>query len=995
MMSNRIVGFCLAAGVVAVIPGTPVSAQLLPDRPGAASGARPPGEVVELSPFVVSTDKDVGYQAGNTTSGSRLNTSLKDTAASVLVFTPEFLADFGANSLASIVEYAPNMMVDNDDAGAEVSTAFLGGANFREIRIRVRGLSASTSLDFFETGIPMDNYNTERIELSGGPNSILFGFGAPGGIVNTMSKRAQTNRTRTSLRAQAGEWALQRYDFDYNQVVFGRRLAVRVNALRENAGGWRRWDFQDVDRAALSLRALPWTGGSLTLNYENGRMQSHVSRPLNAYDSLALWLARGSPTKSDAAWTAADRALGINRQTATRTTYVTSGFGTPPYVLTTSNAVNFRQLESTFDDFNLPVADRAGQTQVPASQIPYRYSTYGPGAARDLKFDRVFATFEQRLTRDLTVELTYNREDSKQWVKAPNFNNFVLAGDPNTLIPDPRGSASPLPNPHRGALFLETRWDIDEGVRHQEVFRGSVAWEANWGRFGRHKIAGMVERARVRAARYPGNEILVDDNGVPINNAALPENAANFVWRRHYVVPGDFDTYVGGNGQDPFTVTRNGRTYHNTFIYRTAVGGDIRRTMNNLLLATQSSFFASRLILTAGVRRDQIDFDTYGSTRLSAADPDVRAGRAIQNTVRFTSEIADRTRFKPVTSTLGGVYHLSRRLSVFYNHSDNNSQPSLSARVLPDERLAPPVDGITDDAGFMLNLVEGRVFLRATAFRTSQEKSSGSPFSVGLDRGEYNIVAASTRILDTLLAANRITPAEYSDHRVGEAVNLVGQYDMVNRGGELSVWFNLSRNVTGLANFSYTQVDRSNIVPEFEGWFARESAFWRRTPGAGALVSAESGLSIDGEAAEIQRLIGEARNYYSFPFGERPFKANASGRYTFTDGALKGLFAGGGIRWQSRPKLGRAQLGRLPDGSRLFGETFEGPESFTVDAFAGYRNKLSGLPRSPEFTVQLNLSNLTDEDELMPLRYNALKSGYSRVLLPEPRRFRLSFGLTF
>ena len=995
MFPNRNLRPSLAALVVSLGLGAPMPAQLLPVRSAAATGSPSGSEVVELSPFVVSTDKDVGYQAGNTTSGSRLNTSLKDTAAAVLVFTPEFLADFGANSLADIVGYAPNMMVDNDDAGADVSTAFLGGSNFREIRIRVRGLAASTSLDFFETGIPMDNYNTERIELSGGPNSILFGFGSPGGLVNTMSKRAQLNRTRTSLCAQGGEWALQRYEFDHNQVLFGRRLAVRVNALRESSGGWRRWDFNDLDRAALSLRALPWTGGGFTVNYENGRMKSHVSRPLNAYDSVALWLARGSVTKSDAAWTAADRALGINRQTATRVTYVTSDLGAPPFVLTTSNAVNFRQLESTFDDFNVPVADRAGQTQVPASQIPYRYSTYGPGASRDLEFDRVLATFEQRIARDLTIELAYNREDSKQGVKAPNFNNFVLAGDPNTLIPDPRGSAAPVPNPHRGALFLETRWDIDEGLRNQEVFRGSVAWEANWGRFGKHKIAGMAERAEVRAARYPGNEILVDANGVPINNAVLPENAANFVWRRHYVVPGDYDTYVGGNGEAPFTVTRDGRTYHNTFIYRTAVGGNILRTMNTLLLATQSSFFESRLILTAGVRRDRIDFDTYGSTRLSAADPDVRAGRAIQNTVRFSSEITDRTRFEPVTSTLGGVYHASRLLSVFYNHSDNNSQPSLSARILPDERLAPPVDGITDDGGFMLNLMEGKIFLRATVFRTSQEKSSGSPFSIGLDRGEYNLAAVSTRILDTLLAANRITPAEYSDHRVAEASNLVGQYDMVNRGGELSAWFNVSRNVTGLVNLSYTQVDRSGIIPEFEGWFARESAFWRRAPGSGALVSAESGLSVDAEAAEIQRLVSEARDYFSFPFGERPYKANASGRYTFTEGTLKGLFAGGGIRWQSQPKLGRALLGRLPNGSRRFGETYEGPESFMVDAFAGYRSKLTRLPRSPEFTVQLNLSNLTGEDDVMPLRYNALKSGYSRVLLPEPRRFRLTFGLSF
>ena len=37
----------------------------------------------------------------------------------------------------------------------------------------------------------------------------------------------------------------------------------------------------------------------------------------------------------------------------------------------------------------------------------------------------------------------------------------------------------------------------------------------------------------------------------------------------------------------------------------------------------------------------------------------------------------------------------------------------------------------------------------------------------------------------------------------------------------------------------------------------------------------------------------------------------------------------------------------------------------------------------------------TDEDEYMPLRYNPLMSGYARVLLLEPRKFRFTVGLEF
>ncbi len=982
-----------AASLVTLVAGLRIQAQVAP----LPSMVRDPmsDPIVELSVFEVTAEKDVGYQAGNTTSGSRLDTSLKDTAAAVMVFTPEFLSDFGANSLADIVGYAPNMQLDMLDTSADANPQFLGGSDLKDTRIRVRGLSASTAVDFFETSIAIDNYNTERFELSSGPNSILFGFGSPGGLVNIMTKRAQLNRNRTALRLQMGEWAFSRYEVDHNQILIKDKLALRLNGLLQNGGGWRKWEFNDSSRGAVSLRATPWKNTSLTVNYENGQMRASVSRPLNAYDGLALWQARGSGTKADAAWTTADRAAGINRNATVRNIYVTDADGSAPFVLTTSNAANFRLLESTFEDNNTPAADRVGLTLLPAAQLSYGYSAYGPGAQRDTNIDRVVARVEQRLGRDLTVELAYNRERTSQLVRGPQFNQTVLSGDPNTVIPNPNGSATPIANPNAGGLYLESRWTGDRGKTNNDVIRGALAWKLNLGRLGTHKLAAMGEHGVLRAFRYPQVEILVDEQGVPIGNAATPEVAANYAIRRHYVTPGNFNTYYSGDAQQDFTVVRNGRTYHNTYIDGSVAGGDIERTMNTVLVATQSSFFQERLIATAGVRWDRIRFDQYGDTRLSASDPDVLAGRTPLNTVRFTPVIADTTRFDPVTTTVGGVYHATKALSVFYNHSSNNSQPPLNFRVLPDETLPPPFDGLSDDAGFMLNLLDGRIFLRATAFQTSQKKSSGGTFQIGLNSGENNLVAPSTRILDTLLAAGRISAAEYAQHLIGDESNLTGTSDILNRGFELSTWFNVSRNLTAVLNFSQTRTDRSSVVPEFEGWFDRESAFWHSTPGAGALVNATAGTTVDGDAQTLVNIMKGIRDFYSFGYGERPLKANVSGRYSLSEGRLKGAYLGGGVRWQGESKLGRVVTGRDAAGNRIFGETIYGPQDFKMDAFVGYRRKISLQSFRPELTLQLNVSNLTDEDEVMPLRYNSAYSGYARVLLFEPRKVRLTVGLAF
>ncbi len=73
-----------------------------------------------------------------------------------------------------------------------------------------------------------------------------------------------------------------------------------------------------------------------------------------------------------------------------------------------------------------------------------------------------------------------------------------------------------------------------------------------------------------------------------------------------------------------------------------------------------------------------------------------------------------------------------------------------------------------------MNGFDGKVSLRATAFQTSPKKSSGGTFAIGLKSGDNNLVASGTRILDTLLAANRLTAAESTQHLIGDEANLTG-----------------------------------------------------------------------------------------------------------------------------------------------------------------------------------------------------------------------------
>lgn len=222
-----------------------------------------------------------------------------------------------------------------------------------------------------------------------------------------------------------------------------------------------------------------------------------------------------------------------------------------------------------------------------------------------------------------------------------------------------------------------------------------------------------------------------------------------------------------------------------------------------------------------------------------------------------------------------------------------------------------------------------------------------------------------------------------------------GSSDITNKGYELSTWFNLTKNFTSVLNFSYTDTDRASIVPEFEGWYEKESAFWLSTAGAGNLVNSTSGLTVDQEAAGILDVMEGVREYYGQGYGERPYKVNLSGRYSFSSGVLKGVFVGGGARWQSKALLGREYLGRTAKGLRILGDPIYGPEDFKLDAFIGIRRSFEFIGKKTQATFQFNVTNLTDEDIVMPVRYNNNRSGYYRVFLRDPRQIRFTVGFEF
>jgi outer membrane receptor protein involved in Fe transport len=257
-------------------------------------------EIVYLSPFEVTSEGSIGYQAKDTLAGTRLRTDLKDVANAIQVVNSQFLQDTGATNTKSLLIYTTNTEVGGiggnfgnvgesgtpDDQANRVSP---------QTNTRVRGLgSADNTRDFFLTRLPWDSYNVDRVDIQRGPNSILFGIGSPAGMVNTNTKGA-TMFNEGKVEARIGSYGSIRGSVNVNRVLLDGQLAVRIAALYNDEEYRQRPAFSTDKRVFAALRYEPnWAkiGSSkftLTANYENGDIEANRPRTTAPVDKITDW----------------------------------------------------------------------------------------------------------------------------------------------------------------------------------------------------------------------------------------------------------------------------------------------------------------------------------------------------------------------------------------------------------------------------------------------------------------------------------------------------------------------------------------------------------------------------------------------------------------------------------------------------------------------------------------------------------------------------------
>jgi len=921
-------------------PNAPRAAPITGDRPNAnaapdvAPQTSASNDTVALSPFVVHSGRDLGYQATNTLAGSRLNSELRDTPAAISVFTKQFLEDIAVTNVLEAMAYALNGGPDNTDYHGTVSSDRSDGL------IQLRGFGRATLLrDYFPFSRSADIFNTERIDFARGPNSVLFGIGSTGGVVNATAKQARLDRASGQVQLRVGRWDDYRGTFDLNRPITST-LAVRVNGVVQDRESWREFEFLRLKGAALGATWRPWKDTSVRVQSEYVDRRQIVAYPWGPVDMSGAWIDAGRPLSVNNTAAVAGTTGSANRYVIfdpTSPTGPLSWFGAR---ITSPKATG------------TPASTAQGPGLFRFEVVPRSVNLMGAGARGDNHYGNHSVFLEQR-AGPFIVEVSYNGHRSSRVANNPvSTAENGLRGDANALLP------TGAPNPNAGRFYVESNASY---TLHDERFdnfhvTGSLDLDLRARNLGRHRLAVLGSREIAKTDFWFNYEV----NTTPAGGAFYPANLVNVnnrIYRRTYL-----DFASGGpalrGAHDPrdFPIRGvNGVTsgFRRVFV---PVLSDI--VVDAAMIATQSSFWQERVHFTAGLRRD----------RQTSNNPDGPTWNRDPATLEFISPTKwNETVYAGNTGTYGTVVRVHPQVGLFFNGADNFS-PQTNLAV--DGSPVGPRTGTGRDFGAKLSLLGGRVSATVTRYALRQENLVGLSGPV--------LTAMQNVINDIWEAAD---PARVLS-TAGDTIDTDG------RGWEFDLTANLTPRWRLAVNFSHSTVEQSNTLPRLGAYLAANRTAWLAS---GALVLPTPSVQVPADKRTVAGALETVTSLYqnqTVANGRAPYQFRKTSGNVFTSYTLAKdtpvfgpLTLGGGLNFRSAPVAGYHTATFQP---------LLGGKNVTLNAMLG---RTFALSQGRRVRVQLNVDNLLDNQDLIITDRD--QTAAYRYVFQRPRSWSLSSTLGF
>lgn len=272
----------LCAACAAAFVSTGLRGQAVSNPPADPAASE---ETVVMSPFNVSTDKDRGYRATNSISGTRLNTAIKDLPMPIEVITEKFLRDTGSTDLRQSLRYSSGVLLQtqNDYNAASGSFSTSPGkinnpegstASPDQTHMKIRGFQTESVLrDGFRRQNATDSVNISRVEIARGPASLLYGVGNFGGVVNYLVKQPEPKRS-TDLSFTYGSYDFVRGTIDTTGPISADgKFAYRLTAAAQNTRSYTDFNSETHYFVSPVLSWHPFTGTEIIVDLEYGKQR--------------------------------------------------------------------------------------------------------------------------------------------------------------------------------------------------------------------------------------------------------------------------------------------------------------------------------------------------------------------------------------------------------------------------------------------------------------------------------------------------------------------------------------------------------------------------------------------------------------------------------------------------------------------------------------------------------------------------------------------------
>ncbi|KPM15928.1 TonB-dependent siderophore receptor [Citromicrobium sp. WPS32] len=230
---------------------------------------------------IVVTGERAGYDTADGSTATKTPTPLIDVPQSATFITEDQLEDQSIRQLGEALRFVPGISLES-------------GEGHRD-EIFIRG--QETTADFYLDGLRDDAqyyrslYNISRVEVLKGANALIFGRGGGGGVVNRVSKKAQTNEGFGQFDASLDTFGAFALLADVNQPLT-ETVGLRLNATYEEFDNNR--DFYEGRFIGISptlgVDIGPDTRLDVSYTYDDDRrttdrgVPSFQGGPLTGYD---------------------------------------------------------------------------------------------------------------------------------------------------------------------------------------------------------------------------------------------------------------------------------------------------------------------------------------------------------------------------------------------------------------------------------------------------------------------------------------------------------------------------------------------------------------------------------------------------------------------------------------------------------------------------------------------------------------------------------------